>query len=397
MTMLSQHARGSNDLLDVDVPLEDLVRGAHAAIAVLRGPELIYAHANRAYCRLVGHESLAGVANRDVYPCVVTAAAERVFATGTPFVDHELTLVVDREGNGRPSRGYFDISIEPLVSAYGVTGVAIFAVEITSHVDGRMFAESKRAEAERRVSAKDDFLALVSHELRNPLMAILGWIRLLRAESLTTAQSGRALERIELAAVAQSKLIDDLLDVPRILAGKLHLERQAVDLAALVEGVLESSRPAMAAKALRLQIAAGDGDVVVHGDEVRLQQVVWNLVTNAIKFTRHGGLVSVAITRADGWVELAVADDGEGLSPGLLDAVFERFKQGDSPMARKGRGLGLGLWIARDIVKLHGGSIRATSPGLDRGATFIVRLPLRHCEVTHSTLERTDHASCTHP
>ncbi len=381
--MLSRHAHGSDDLLDIDVPLDDVLRGVPAAIAVLRGPRLMYAHANRAYCKLVGHESLDGVSNHDVRSCFIAGAADRVFTTGTAFVDHELPIVLDREGNGHRSRGYFDIAIEPLFGACGVVGVSVFAVEITSHVDSRVFAEVKHAEAERRASAKDDFLALVSHELRNPLMAVLGWIRFLRAESLTAAQTGRALERIELAAMAQSKLVDDLLDVPRILGGRLHLELQPVHFAALVEGVLESSRPALADKALQLELAAADGDALVQGDEVRLQQVVWNLVTNAIKFTRRGGLVSVAITCIDDYLELSVADDGEGLSPGLLAEVFERFKQGDSPTARKSRGLGLGLWIARDIVELHGGSIRAASPGLDRGATFVVRLPRTNCAVTH--------------
>ena len=379
MTMLSRRASSSDSLRDFDVPLDEVLREAPAAIAVLHGPTLTYAHANRAYCRLVGLESVEDasppVSNCDVHSCFI-AAAERVFTTGTAFVDHELAVVLD-EGDGRLARRCFDIAIDPIVGACGVTGVSIVAVEITTHVDRRVFAEAKRAEAERRASAKDDFLALVSHELRNPIMAILGWVRFLRAESLTMAQTGRALERIELAAAAQSRLVDDLLDIPRILAGKLQIELQPVHFARLVEGVLESSRPGFLEKAIRLEVTSGD-DVVVQGDEVRLQQVVWNLITNAIKFTRPGGLVSVAVSCIDNFVELMVADDGEGLSPGLLAKVFERFKQGESPAARKSRGLGLGLWITRDIVELHGGSIQAASPGLDRGATFCVRLPLFH-------------------
>lgn len=353
-----------------------IVDGLPVSIAVLRGPSLIHDFANRSYCRLVGHDDVVGCATRDLHPQFITEVIDRVYRTGEPFVDSELPLVLDRGGDGQLSKGYFDTLVQPLRDSDGVVdGVFVFALEITCHVEARIFAQVTCADAVRKNAARDEFVAIASHELRNPLMAILGWIRFLRAEPLSRRQSDRALERIELNAVAQSRLIDNLLDVPRIAGGKLVLELRELDLGELVQSVVDSTRPAVEAKGLQLQVVHDPVLPRTLVDEMRLQQVVWNLVTNAIKFTPRGGVIIVAVRCVDGGVELTVADNGLGIPPAFLHQVFERYKQADVSGVPSSRGLGLGLWIARDIVELHGGTICAHSEGAGRGATFVVRLP----------------------
>ncbi len=360
----------------LDDSLEGVIGALPVAIAILRGPELVHELATPSYCRLVGRDDLQGCGNHEVRPQLIAKAADHVYRTGKALVDHELAIAFDRDGDGRLTRGYFDTAIRPLFDADGfISGVTVVAIEITSQVEGRMAAEAKRAEAERRSRSKDEFLAIASHELRNPLMAILGWTRFLRTEVTSRTQTERSLERIELNAMTQARLIDDLLDTSRITAGKLRLEPRELDFGELVQGVLESSRPAIEGKALRLALARDRELPMIMGDGARLQQVVWNLVTNAVKFTQRGGRIALSLQHDNGTLVLSVADDGDGISPTMLETIFERFTQGDPSSARSQRGLGLGLWIARDIVELHGGTLRALSDGLGRGATFVMRLP----------------------
>jgi signal transduction histidine kinase len=232
-----------------------------------------------------------------------------------------------------------------------------------------------RRQAEEANRIKDEFLATLSHELRTPLNAILGWAQMLRMTELEKATAERAYETIERNARAQAQLIADLLDVSRIITGKLRLELGAVDLTRVIEAVLDTVRPALDAKRIALGIDLDPAAGAVWGDADRLQQVVWNLLSNAIKFTPQGGRVGVELARAPGGVEIRVRDTGAGIGPELLPYVFDRFRQGDSATTRSHGGLGLGLSIARHLVELHGGTIAAGSEGAGRGAVFTLSLP----------------------
>ena len=229
--------------------------------------------------------------------------------------------------------------------------------------------------AEEATRAKDEFLAVVSHELRTPLNAILGWIHLLKSGKLDATTSARALDTIERNAESQNQLIGDLLDVSRIVSGKIRLEVGRVDLYSQIEAALDVVRPAAEAKEITLETKLNPGVSPVSGDEARLQQVLWNLLSNAVKFTPKGGRVETRLTQPDSSVEITVSDTGEGISANFLPYVFERFRQADNAMTREHNGLGLGMAITRNIVELHGGTIRAVSEGEGRGASFVLRLP----------------------
>lgn len=234
-----------------------------------------------------------------------------------------------------------------------------------------------RAEVERVSLLKDEFLATLSHELRTPLNAVLGWSDILLSRSDIDAHNRRGLETIVRNARAQAQLIDDLLDMNRILSGKIRLDVQSVDLQNVVEAVLDSVRPSADAKSIVIRTTIDPRAGHVFGDPNRLQQVVWNLLTNAVKFTPKSGHVEVVLRRVDSHVELVVQDSGMGISPSFLPFLFERFRQADASTTRKFGGLGLGLSIVKHLMELHGGSVRAESLGEGLGATFIVTLPLR--------------------
>ncbi len=235
--------------------------------------------------------------------------------------------------------------------------------------------QDARAEAERASRAKDEFIATVSHELRTPLNAVLGWSRLLRTGRLDASATERAMEAIERCATTQAQIVDDLLDVARIVRGRLKLDVREADLGAAVEAAAETVRPAATAKGIGLEIDLEDGAGAVRGDPARLQQIVWNLLANAIKFTPAGGRVEVRLRRLPDLVRLEVRDDGVGIDPEFLPHVFERFRQADSSPTRAHGGLGIGLAIVRNLVEAHGGSVSASSPGRNQGATFVVDLP----------------------
>ena len=241
-----------------------------------------------------------------------------------------------------------------------------------------LFAEAHRAraQAEEANRMKDEFLATVSHELRTPLSAIVGWAHMLRTRSFDEATTARALETIERNAKSQAQIIEDILDVSRIITGKLRLDVRPVDLAPIIEAALDSMRPAAEAKEISLQAILDPVAGPVPGDASRLQQVVWNLVSNAVKFTSKGGRVQVRLKRVKSHVEIVVSDTGQGMRAELLPFIFDRFRQGDSTSTRMHGGLGLGLAIVRHLVELHGGTVVAESPGEELGATFTVKLPL---------------------
>jgi signal transduction histidine kinase/ActR/RegA family two-component response regulator len=236
-------------------------------------------------------------------------------------------------------------------------------------------AEQSRAAAEAANRMKDEFLAVLSHELRTPLNAILGWAALLRRNSLAQEQVQRAVESIERNSRLQAQLIDDLLDVSRVISGSLRLEMQFLELGDVVDEAIATVTPASTSKGVVLERGAW-ASCPVHGDSARLQQIAWNLLSNAIKFTPPGGRVRVELRRRGGSAELQVIDSGEGIAPDILPRVFERFWQADSSSTRSRGGLGLGLAIVKHLVQLHGGAVEAASPGRGRGATFTVQLPL---------------------
>ena len=236
-------------------------------------------------------------------------------------------------------------------------------------------------EAEKANRTKDEFLAVLSHELRTPLNAVYGWARMLQAGQVDEATTARALDVIVRQSNAQVQLIDDLLDVSRMSVGKMRLDVRQVDLPAVIEHALDAVLPAAAAKSIRLQPILDPRGGPVVGDPDRLQQVVWNLLMNAVKFTPRNGRVQLYLQRVTSHVEIVVSDDGPGIPPEVLPFIFEPFRQGDSSSTRAHSGLGLGLALVRHLVDLHGGSVTARSDGAGGGATFVVRLPLPLAEL----------------
>ena len=295
-------------------------------------------------------------------------------------IDHFETERVRKDGQ----RIHVSVSVSPIRDASGkVVGAAKIARDITlRHLMEREREEllareqAGRAAAETANRAKDAFLATISHELRTPLSPILAWTRMLRQGMLDDAKTVTALATIERNARSQAQLIEDLLDVSRIVSGKMRLEVRPTDLAAVIQAAVDVVRPAADAKTISVDVVLDTQTGAVAGDPDRLQQVVWNLVSNAIKFTPKGGRVQVVLERVNSHVEIAVSDTGQGFAPSFRAHMFERFWQADSTTSRTHGGLGLGLAIVRHIVELHGGSVHAESPGEGQGATFTVKLPL---------------------
>ncbi len=236
-----------------------------------------------------------------------------------------------------------------------------------------------REQAERASRAKDDFLALISHELRSPLSAILGWTQILRRTGNEADKLAQGLDVIERNTKLQSRLVEDLLDMSRMVAGKLRMDVQDVSLAEVIDAALETVAPSATARRIRMQKIL-DPTVQVSGDPGRLQQVFWNLLSNAVKFTPQEGFVRVVMQRVNSHTEVRVIDSGQGMSQDDLAHVFEKFRQSTDGSARKTEGLGLGLSIVKHLVEVHGGSIEARSAGVGQGSTFVVNLPVRAAE-----------------
>ena len=308
--------------------------------------------------------------------------------------EHFETVRTTKEGRHL----HVSLTISPIKDANGrVVGASKIARDITdrklseealreaqkaaeaANADRERLLESERAarsEAERASYMKDEFLATLSHELRTPLNAVLGWATALRAGHFPTEELEQGLETIERNARVQAQIIEDLLDMSRIISGKVRLDVQRVDLPAVVAAAIDTVRASASAKGVRLQTIIDPLNAPVTGDPNRLQQVFWNLLSNAIKFTPKGGRVQVLLERVDSHVEVSIIDTGEGISPEFLPYVFDRFKQADASTTRRHGGLGLGLAIVKQLVELHGGSVRVKSSGTGKGASFIVSLPM---------------------
>jgi PAS domain S-box-containing protein len=296
-------------------------------------------------------------------------------------VEHFETERVRKDGQ----RIQVSLTVSPIRDAEGrIIGASKIARDVTERKRAErereaLLAETERArnDAEAASRAKDAFLATISHELRTPLSPILAWARLLRiGKALDEEKSARAIEAIERCAKTQAQLIEDLLDVSRIVAGRLRLDVRPVDLAPVVQAAVDVVRPAAEAKGVRLHVVVDPNAGRVSGDPQRLQQVVWNLLSNAVKFTPKGGQVQVVLERVNSYVEVAVSDTGQGIAADFLPHVFERFQQADRGPSRTHGGLGLGLAIVRHIAELHGGTVHAESPGPGQGAVFTLKLPL---------------------
>ena len=236
--------------------------------------------------------------------------------------------------------------------------------------------QKARASAEIANRVKDDFLAMLSHELRTPLNAIFGWTHLLKRGKLSDADRARGIDIIQRNAEAQREIIDELLDISRIVTGKLQLDPKPIELVSVIQAAIDAVRPTAEAKNIQIVTTLDTNAGLVMGEAVRLQQVVWNLLSNAVKFTRKDGHVEVELRRVGSRVEIVVRDTGEGIEPEFLPYIFERFRQADTSAKRTHGGLGLGLSIVSSLVAMHGGDIRAESDGNGKGATFIVTLPL---------------------
>jgi len=275
------------------------------------------------------------------------------------------------------------LTVSPITDAKGrIVGASKIARDITERKQAEVEREQllaserhalERAEFEARM--KDEFLAILSHELRTPLNAIFGWANILRTSD-NPAEIAEGLEVIERNARAQTTIIEDLLDMSRIISGKVRLEVQRVDLLSVINSAIESVQPMATAKQIRLTSVLDPLASPVSGDPARLQQILWNLLTNALKFTPKGGRVHVVLERVNSHLEISVNDTGSGIAPDFLPYVFDRFRQADASTKREQRGLGLGLAIVKNLVELHGGNVRAKSPGLNKGSTFAIVLPM---------------------
>jgi PAS domain S-box-containing protein len=295
-------------------------------------------------------------------------------------VDHYETVRRRKDG----STVNVSLTVSPIRDASGtIVGASKIARDVTERVRMQTVAESisadnarLAAEAQNANRVKDEFLAVLSHELRTPLNAILGYARMLRGKMLPEDQIDRGLETIERNSRWLTQIVDDVLDVSRIVSGKIRLDVQPVELPAIVDNAVATVQPAADAKQIRIQTLLDPRVGPISGDPDRLQQVVWNLMSNAVKFTPKGGRVQVRLERVNSHVELIVSDTGIGIHTDFLPLVFERFRQADSGATRASGGLGLGLAIVRHLVEMHGGTVHAASEGEGKGATFTLRLPL---------------------
>ncbi len=360
-------------------------------MVAVEGETHVVRHLNAAFAHLVGkkREELIGRPFAEAVPegekngCL--PLLDRVYRTGMP------EILVEQEHRHTTPPAYWSYSVWAIIGTVerpvGVmiqvsdaTEVAIFRGHAVEMNEQLLLSSTRQHEltetAEKANHLKDDFLAMLSHELRTPLTAIVGWAEMLGNSKLDAVASLHAIEVIRRNAQVQVQMIDDLLDVSRIITGKLRLAVQPVDLGTIAIAAIDGLRPAAEAREMRVQLQLDTPARQVSGDPDRLQQVAWNLISNAIKFTPKGGRVEVRVGRVESHVEMTVSDTGRGIAPEFLPHVFDRFRQADATTTRAFGGLGLGLAIVRQLVELHGGTVRVDSEGEGHGSTFTVSLPL---------------------
>jgi signal transduction histidine kinase/DNA-binding response OmpR family regulator len=370
--------------------LHEVLMSAPAMISIVKFPAMTIELANPGFRTLFRGRDLVGHhVSETGLDADAIAVLERAYSTGETIAYDELVVHGDFAANGEQEERIFRFTAQPLRNGAGIVdSVVTFAFDVTAHVQGRRAIEAHEAErtqllaretearaaAEVASQAKDAFLATVSHELRTPLNAILGWTVTARAKA--PPELDRALGIVERNARAQARIIEDVLDISRIVSGKLRLDIQPVDMADIVQAVVDSVRPAAEAKDIVVDVTSEQVERVP-ADADRIQQVLWNLVSNALKFTPKGGRVAVGVQASADEVIVRVTDTGEGIEPSFLPHVFEPFRQGDASSTRRHSGLGLGLAIVKQLVYAHGGTIRALSDGAGKGATFEVAIPFK--------------------
>jgi signal transduction histidine kinase len=356
--------------------LETALNFAPALVSIVRVPGYVCEFANESYRRAFKGRDVVGSSAADLGATAeLLNLLDRVAASGETLTVSEFMMEVPSADRSKLQR-VFNFTLQPLTEIRDrIEAIVIFAIDVTDEVRARAELELAREAAERANRTKDEFLATVSHELRTPLSSILGWAVLARRKS-PSSDVGRALEVIERNARMQARLVEDILDVSRLVEGKLRLETSATDLGAVIANAVDTLRPAADAKGLTLWASISDlGIIEADGD--RLQQVIWNLVSNAIKFTAQGGRVEVSAARRGARIVLRVSDTGEGIDGDSLPHLFRPFWQADATSTRRQGGLGLGLAIVSQIVHAHGGTIAADSAGKGKGTTMIVEMPIR--------------------
>ena len=333
---------------------------------------------NRAAQRIFGYtpEEMIGQSIRVLIPPDLLSEEEEVLARirRGQSVEHYETIRRRKDGTLFP----ISLTVSPL---RGADGTILGASKIARDISEQKRAENERQRllrmAQEASQLKDEFLATLSHELRTPLNAILGYTRMMRSGLLTPEKQERALEIVARNATSLTQIVEDVLDVSRIISGKVRMNIQPVELAAIVRDALETVRPAADAKKVQIEMSVDPQATMVSGDPERLQQIIWNVVSNAVKFTGSGGRVEVRLSQVDSRVHVTVQDTGIGIAPEFLPHVFERFRQADASVSREHGGLGLGLAISRHLLELQGGAIYASSEGRGKGATFRIELPVR--------------------
>lgn len=363
-----------------DPSLHALIMQAPALICILRGPDHVYELVNPRYQELLGNRQVLGKPMREARPELAGQgffeALDRVYATREPYTGRELQAMLDRKGTGALEECYFNFVYQPMEIDGRVEGVMIFAFEVTDQVIARRQATVLAEDLRKVDREKDEFIAIISHELRTPMTSILGWARMLELGGLDEKTHQEAIDAITRSTRAQAKLIEDLLDESRISSGKMRLELRPLDVDAVVEAAVAAMRPAAKTRQISIAVEAPDDRVRIAADPVRIQQVIGNVLANAIKFTPEGGSVAVRIRREAENAVIEIADTGRGISEALLPSVFDRYRQGAGDGSDRQSGLGLGLAIARHLVEMHDGSIVAESAGEGKGSTFTMRLPL---------------------
>ena len=359
-------------------------------MVAVEGTTHVVRYLNVAFSRLVGKKrtELVGRPFAEAVPegaenkCL--ALLDRVYRTGTP------EILVEQEHSQAPPvywsysvwaiRGADERPVGVMIQVTDATEMATFRKQVIAMNEQLLLSATRQHEltetAERANHLKDEFLATLSHELRTPLTSIVGWVALLENYKLDPVAFSRAIEVIRRNALMQVQMVDDLLDVSSIISGKLRLDVQPIDLGTIIIAAVDGLLPAAEGKGIHLQLQLDSPAKQISGDPDRLQQVAWNLLSNSIKFTPKGGRVIVSLNRVESHLELTVTDTGKGIKREFLPYVFDRFRQGDASTTRAFSGLGLGLAIVRQLVELHGGTVRVDSEGEGLGSTFTVSLPM---------------------
>jgi PAS domain S-box-containing protein len=388
-------ARGNSTLRSSEIRYRRLFESARDGILILDADSLRITDVNPFMMELLGY-SRAEFLGRELWEIGLfgdKAASQQAFRKlqATGYLRYEDLPLQTTDGKLR--------EVEFVSNVYEEDGHRVIQCNIRDVTDRKhaeeerrlllASAQAARAEADTANSIKDEFLATVSHELRTPLTSILGWSEMLVSGKLNQQDSKRAAETILRNARAQREIIDDLLDISRIITGKLRLDVSSVEMDRLIETVIEGVRPAADARSIHLRTVIDPQIDPLSGDPDRLQQIIWNLLSNAIKFTPEGGRVEVRLERRDSQVEITISDTGQGIDPELLLHVFDRFRQFDSSSRRRHGGLGLGLSIVRQLVELHGGTVTAESPGAGAGTTFKVILPVKSVQHDLNDVKKT--------